>query len=91
MSALGQKRILAHLRLMSALPPKADIGTHPQNVRFVPKADSCSAASKRPLLAMTLPRIAWPRFIHCDVSIGGMSNDTVCVARQTCGRKSCRA
>ena len=39
MSALGQKRILAHLRLMSALPPKADIGTQPRNVRFVPKAD----------------------------------------------------
>jgi hypothetical protein len=24
---------------MSALPPKADIGTQPWNVRFVPKAD----------------------------------------------------
>ena len=24
---------------MSALPPKADIGTRPLNVRFVPKAD----------------------------------------------------
>ena len=24
---------------MSALPPKADIGTHSRNVRFVPKAD----------------------------------------------------
>src|SRR6516162_4086085 len=24
---------------MSALPPKADIGTHPRDVRFVPKAD----------------------------------------------------
>jgi hypothetical protein len=23
----------------SALPPKADIGTHPRDVRFVPKAD----------------------------------------------------
>ena len=29
---------------MSALPPKADIGTQSRNVRFVPKADSCSAA-----------------------------------------------
>jgi hypothetical protein len=26
MSALGQKRTLGHVRLMSALPPKADIG-----------------------------------------------------------------
>jgi hypothetical protein len=25
---------------MSALPPKADIGTQPRNVRFVPQADS---------------------------------------------------
>ena len=25
---------------MSALPPKADIGTQPRNVRFVPKADN---------------------------------------------------
>jgi hypothetical protein len=24
---------------MSALPPKADIGTEPRDVRFVPKAD----------------------------------------------------
>ena len=29
---------------MSALPPKADIGTQSRNVRFVPKADSCTAA-----------------------------------------------
>jgi hypothetical protein len=29
---------------MSALPPKADIGTKLRNVRFVPKADSCGAA-----------------------------------------------
>ena len=28
---------------MSALPPKADIGTQSRNVRFVPKADSCTA------------------------------------------------
>src|SRR5215469_11253647 len=30
---------------MSALPPKADIGTQSRNVRFVPKADSCTAAN----------------------------------------------
>src|SRR5215472_8720511 len=33
---------------MSALPPIADIGTQSRNVRFVPKADSCSAASNMP-------------------------------------------
>jgi hypothetical protein len=31
---------------MSALPPKADIEWHSSNVRFVPKADSCSAAKQ---------------------------------------------
>src|SRR6516225_3474895 len=49
MSALGQKRTLAHLRLMSALPPKADIGTQSRNVRFVPIA-LCQKRTFRPLL-----------------------------------------
>ena len=30
MSALGHKRTLADVRVMSALPPKADIGTGPR-------------------------------------------------------------
>ena len=34
MSALGQKRTFTCLLPMSALPPKADIGTHSRNVRF---------------------------------------------------------
>jgi len=47
MSALGQNRTLRHVRVMSALPPKADIGTQPLNVRFVPKADiPCSRGVK---------------------------------------------
>src|SRR5215472_1759902 len=29
---------------MSALPPKADMDRHGHDVRFVPKADSCTAA-----------------------------------------------
>src|SRR6516165_5518828 len=33
------------LRTMSALPPKADIGTQSRHVRFVPKADICGAAN----------------------------------------------
>jgi len=33
MSALGQKRTLAHILVMSALPPKADIAEHHPNVR----------------------------------------------------------
>jgi hypothetical protein len=32
---------------MSALPPKADIGTQSRNVRFVPKADIRSASFDR--------------------------------------------
>jgi hypothetical protein len=39
MSALGQKQTFSELCVMSALPPKADIGTQSRNVRFVPKAD----------------------------------------------------
>src|SRR5262249_2315695 len=31
---------------MSALPPKADIERHDWHVRFVPKADSCTAAKQ---------------------------------------------
>ena len=36
MSALGQKQTSRHVRVMSALPPKAQYG---RDVRFVPKAD----------------------------------------------------
>jgi hypothetical protein len=39
MSALGQKQISEHARVMSALPPKADIRVRRSDVRFVPKAD----------------------------------------------------
>ena len=42
MSALGQKQTFQSVRPMSALPPTADIGTQPRNVRFVPKADIAS-------------------------------------------------
>jgi hypothetical protein len=45
MSALGHKQTLRRIRTMSALPPKADIAEHGGNVRFVPKADSCTAAN----------------------------------------------
>ena len=39
MSALGQKQTFPRGHFMSALPPKADIGTQSRNVRFVPVAD----------------------------------------------------
>src|SRR5262249_25684586 len=38
-SALGQKQTFGPLKSMSALPPKADIGTQQRNVCFVPKAE----------------------------------------------------
>jgi len=44
LSALGQKRKFQSVRSMSALPPKADIRADDQDVRFVPKADSYTAA-----------------------------------------------
>jgi hypothetical protein len=46
MSALGQKQTLGKVRLMSALPPKVDIGTQSWNVRFVPIADIASLFDK---------------------------------------------
>jgi hypothetical protein len=39
MSALGQKRTSEQVRVMSALPPKADIAECDWDVRYVPKAD----------------------------------------------------
>jgi hypothetical protein len=39
MSALGHKRKLRHLRIMSALPPKADIPLRDGHVRLVPQAE----------------------------------------------------
>jgi hypothetical protein len=39
MSALGQKRTLRCILVMSALPPKADMDQYGRDVRFVPKAD----------------------------------------------------
>jgi hypothetical protein len=44
MSALGQKQTLQRILVMSALPPKADIGTQSWNVRFVPEAEVASHA-----------------------------------------------
>jgi hypothetical protein len=39
MSASGQKQTSEHGRIMSAIPPKADIDMCEWHVRFVPKAD----------------------------------------------------
>jgi hypothetical protein len=50
MSALGQEQTSPRQSAMSALPLKADIERHNGHVRFVPKADICSAAKTQ----------AWP-------------------------------
>ena len=39
MSALGHKRTFAVQKVMSALPPKADMCSAQADVRFVPEAD----------------------------------------------------
>ena len=49
MSALGQKQTFWPFIAMSALPPKADIGSTCQDVRFVPKGDQ-RHRSKRVLI-----------------------------------------
>jgi hypothetical protein len=49
MSALGQKQTSGHVRVMSALPRKADIANAMRNVRFVPKADIGVEPVKCPL------------------------------------------
>jgi len=36
---LGQKQTSGHVRVTSALPPKADTAESDRHVRFVPKAD----------------------------------------------------
>src|SRR5215472_12922168 len=46
MSALGQKRTFSEAFVMSALPPKADIGTQPRRVAIVKVRPSAFAAVK---------------------------------------------
>jgi hypothetical protein len=45
-STLKKQNLLDYSQLMSALPPKADIGSVLTNVRFGLIADSCSAAKR---------------------------------------------
>src|SRR5215469_18541557 len=70
MSALGQKRTLGHVRAMSALPPKADIDQHGRHVRFVPEADSCTAAILslfEHLVGAATHRSPIIRFLQCPI------------------------
>ena len=47
MSALGQKQTFGLFIAMSALPPKADIGSRDPDVRYVPKADNVQRNKKQ--------------------------------------------
>jgi hypothetical protein len=64
----------AKFTAMSALPPKADIGTESRNVRFVPKADSCAAPSSDLELSLEGPGL-----LSDDPSKGGRPHE-----RPTC-------
>jgi len=55
--ALGQKQTSEDGWAMSALPPKADIAERDRHVRFVPKAESCTAAID-PSLRQVFPDFA---------------------------------
>jgi hypothetical protein len=64
MSALGQKQTLQRILVMSALPPKADIGTQPRDVRFVPKADIMRCSNRLPHHMETCrAKVAAPRCV----------------------------
>jgi hypothetical protein len=52
----GSYADIRHLHMMSALPPKADIDAPIFDVRFVPKADSCTAAK---IVFIQSPRRRW--------------------------------
>src|SRR6516165_10338932 len=49
MSVLGQMRTFQQVRVMSALPPKADIDLVDGDVRYVPKADILRSSKRTPL------------------------------------------
>jgi hypothetical protein len=58
MSALGHKRTFRSAIAMSALPPKADIGSAQVHVRFVPIADIHKITQPRDELA-ALGSLQW--------------------------------
>jgi hypothetical protein len=54
MSALGQKQTSVHVRVMSGLPPKADIDRACRDVRFVPKTDNVHRTKAPPRASRSL-------------------------------------
>jgi hypothetical protein len=78
MSALGLKQTLGKVRLMSAIPPKADIAERRCHVRFVPKADSCTAATDLQGLAYSITSSARVRTAE-GIARGSLQIDNVFV------------
>ena len=60
MSALGHKQTFGPRKVMSALPPKADIAEHNWHVRFVPKADILPRSKERRAIRAAPDRV-WQR------------------------------
>src|SRR5262249_50781171 len=71
MSALGHRRTSAHVRVMSALPPRADITAAQTNVCIVPKADirvDCSIRKEEP------PDVVRGSLFKCCRTVSGIDS-----------------
>ena len=73
MSAMGHKRTLAPVRIMSALPPKADIGTQP-----------CIAAAESGMFSLDNPGIC----IACGADADGCEPDARKYKCEACGERA---
>jgi hypothetical protein len=80
MCALGHKRTFAVQRLMSALPPKADMCSATRDVRYGPEADSCTAASSLHV-QRSRARIERPMIQSLSLSVRNGSSSVKCVTR----------
>src|SRR5580765_4977355 len=88
MSALGQKQTCAAQKVMSALPPKADMCCTLVDVRFVPIADIAPAARSK------IKRPPTEAASHCEGArrLGSQGSDPASAgSRQNCTRKRWQA
>jgi len=74
MSALGQKRTSEHVRVMSALLPKADIAEQHWDVRFVPKNRARSIFASRPWKPLNERRAEFSCVRDCRRLAGGLAS-----------------
>src|SRR6516164_8636018 len=68
----GSKADIAARRVMSALPPKADIDRHGCDVRFVPKADMHALRAN----SARRSNVSYGTRELCDLPIRGAASDT---------------